>query len=113
MIRDGVLLVGYPLTCPLEDPSGFSMPDLWTLICAIDAGICYFRRVEEEERDLIIKAWELGVKQGIYKPIPEHKKRSDADDYRGRRLNPETTRKKKGGWVHSDAMVPDGWDQNN
>lgn len=113
MLRDGVLLVGYPLTCSFRNPNALTKADLWTLVCAVFDGICYFRRVSDREREVLISAWELGVKEGIYKPIPKRKKRCDVDEYRGRHLDAKTGRKKKGGWIHSDAEVPEGWDDRN
>lgn len=113
VLRDGVLLVGYPLACSFRDPSALTKADLWTLVCAIYEGICHFRKISDGEREALISAWESGVKQGIYKSIPKCKRRCDVDEYRGRHLDAKTGRKKKGGWIHSDAMVPDGWDERN
>lgn len=98
---------------PFGDPSQLSRENLWTLLCAVYEGICYFREVNERERTILIEAWERGVREKIYKVIPPRKKREDEGEYRGRHLDPETGRKKRGGWVRSPPEVPTGWDKEN
>lgn len=103
VIQDHIILVGYPLSRSFGDPS----------ICAVHAGICYFRELEDGERAVLIAAWEQGVKEKIYKLLPKRKERSDAGVYLGRRADPETARKMRGGWVRSEPMVPERWDEEN